>query len=170
MRITLDSTELSELLNYRIQNSGYDRSVKPFEELEDEIFQDILALGKGEQKTREHVGVESEKILICGLDLADLNRLVDWLNALLYAVHIKDWGRVKDHKASDIQQYIDIMQRAKCDFGPQRLENATEMFGTLLFHVQRQEAAKIKEMLAYIFITFAEQSITQVARLQLRLV
>jgi len=118
----------------------------------------------------KHVGTESEKILICGLDLADINRLVEWLNALLYAVHIKDWGRVKDHKASDIQQYIDIMQRAKCDFGPQRLENATEMFGTLLHHTRKESGDEIKADIAHILMTLLEGSITQVGRLQLRLV
>ena len=42
MNITIDTTELSEVLNHRIQNSGYNRNVKSFEDLEDEIFTDIL--------------------------------------------------------------------------------------------------------------------------------
>jgi len=42
MNITIDTTELSEVLNYRIQNSGYNRNVKSFEDLEDEIFTGIL--------------------------------------------------------------------------------------------------------------------------------
>lgn len=54
MHITIDTTELSEVLNHRIQNSGYNRNVKSFEDLEDEIFTDILH--------SEHTIIEKEAI------------------------------------------------------------------------------------------------------------
>ncbi len=41
MNITIDSTALSEILNYHIQGSGY-----AGEDLEDNIFQDVIETGK----------------------------------------------------------------------------------------------------------------------------
>lgn len=40
MKVTIDTTELSELLNYHIQGSGCQK-----EKLEDNIFQDITDKG-----------------------------------------------------------------------------------------------------------------------------
>lgn len=47
MTITIDTLELSEILNYHIQGSGCEG-----EELEDNILQDIIHKGKDDEKER----------------------------------------------------------------------------------------------------------------------
>lgn len=102
----------------------------------------------------EHVSTEDEKILICGLTLRQIGPLVTWLGALLHAVAEKDWERLKDYKFSEIKQYIDIMQKAECEFGPL---DATEMFGTLEIHFRDRKAERIFEDLATIFLAFLRE-------------